>query len=82
MAGVASHSSAEDSSTQLNIVAEGSQWLSMGLSISRPSGISRLLIVMNLLTARHSSLMLSAKGWISGFIGRLLFSAQCCKHQQ
>ena len=56
-------------STQLNRVAEGSQWLSVGLSISRPSRVSHLVMVTNSLMAKHSSFMLSARGWASGLIG-------------
>ena len=56
-------------STQLNRVIEGSWQLSMGLSISRPSRMSRLVMVTNSLMARHSSFMLSARGWASGLVG-------------
>ena len=57
-------------STWLNIVAGGGRWLSMGLSISRPSNMSHLVMVTNSPTARHSSLTLSTKGRASGLVSR------------
>ena len=56
-------------STQLNRVMEGGWQLSMGLSISRPSRMSCLIMVTNSLTARHSSFMLSARGQASRLVG-------------
>ena len=70
------------SSTQLNMVMEGGWWLSLGLTILRPSRTSRLVMTTNSSTARLTSLTLSAKGWASGLTGRWLFSAQCCRHRQ
>ena len=58
------------SSTQLNRVMEGSWQLSLGLTILRPSRMSRLVMITNSPMARHSSLTLSAKGWASGLAGR------------
>ena len=68
--GVFSHPSVGGPSTQLNIVAGGGWQLSMGLSISRPSNMSRLVMVTNSPMTRHSSLTLSAKGRASGLVGR------------
>ena len=45
VASVVLHPSAGGPSTHLNRVMEGSQWLSMGLSISRPSRMSCLVMV-------------------------------------
>ena len=67
---VVSHPSVGGPITQLNRVMEGSWQLSMGLSISRPSRMSRLVMVTNSLMARHSSFMLSTRGQASGLIGR------------
>ena len=58
--GVFSRPSVGGPSTWLNIVTGGGQWLSTGLSISGPSNMSRLVMVTNSPTARHSSLTLSA----------------------
>ena len=69
MAGVVSRPWVGGPSTQLNRVAEGSRWLSVDLSILRPSRMSHLVMVTNSLMAKHSSFMLSAKGWASGLIG-------------
>ena len=68
VASVVSHPSVGGPSTQLNRVAEGGRWLSVGLSISRPSRMSRLVMVTNSLTAKHSSFMLSARGQATGLI--------------
>ena len=68
--GVFSHPSVGGPSTWLNRVTGGSWQLSMGLSISRPSRMSHLVMVTNSLMAWHSSLMLSARGWASGLVGR------------
>ena len=54
-----------ESNTQPNIVIGGGQQLSIGFSISSPSIISHLVMVMNSPMAWHSSLTLSAKGWNS-----------------
>ena len=67
---VVSHPLVGGPSTWLNRVAEGSWWLSMGLSISRPSRMSCLVMVTNSPMARHSSFMLSARGQASGLVGR------------
>ena len=66
--GVFPHPSVGGPSTWLNIVTGGGRWLSMGLSISRPSNMSRLVMVTNSPMAQHSSLTLSAKGQASGLI--------------
>ena len=58
--GVFSHPSVGGPSTWLNIVAGGGQWLSTGLSISRLSNMSHLVMVTNSPMAKHSSLTLSA----------------------
>ena len=58
------------SSTWLNMVKGGGQQLSTGLSISRLSNMSRVVMVMNSPTAQHNSLTLSAKGQTSGLTGR------------
>ena len=50
------------SSTQLNMVEGGGWQLSMGLSISRPSNMSHVVMVTNSPMAQHNSLTLSAKG--------------------
>ena len=68
-AGVVSHPSVGAPSTQLNRVTEGSQWLSVGLSISRPSRMFCLVMVTNSLMAKQSSFTISAKGWASRLIG-------------
>ena len=68
--GVFSCPSVGGSSTQLNIVTGGGQQLSTGLSISRPSNMSRLVMVTNSPMAWHSSLTLSAKGRASGLASR------------
>ena len=70
VASVVSHPSAAGPSTWLNRVTEGGQWLSMGLSISRPSRMSCLVMVTNSLMARHSSFMVSTRGWASGLVSR------------
>ena len=57
------------SSTQLNRVMDGSWWLSLGLTISRPSRMSHLVMITNSPMARHSSLTLSTKGQASGLTG-------------
>ena len=57
------------SSTWLNMVEGGGRQLSMGLSISRPSNMSRVVMVMNSPTAWHNSLTLSAKGQSSRLTG-------------
>ena len=58
------------SSYQLNMVTGGGQQLSMGLSISRPSNMSHVVMVMNSPTAWLNSLTLSTKGQTSGLTGR------------
>ena len=68
-ASVVSHPSVGGPSTQLNRVMEGGWWLSVGLSISRPSRMSCLVMVTNSLMAKHSSFTLSARGQASGLIG-------------
>ena len=68
-ASVVSHPSVGGPSTQLIRVTEGGQWLSVGLSILRPSRMFHLVMVINSLMAKHSSFTLSAKGRASGFIG-------------
>ena len=56
-ASVISRPSVGGPSTRLNRVAEGGQQLSLGLSNSRPSRMSRLVMVTNSLMAKHSSFM-------------------------
>ena len=56
------------SSTWLNIVEGGDQWLSTGLSISRPSNMSHVVMVTNSPMAWHNSLTLSAKGKLLGLL--------------
>ena len=56
------HPSVGGSSTWLNRVMEGSRQLSLGLTISRPSRTSHLVMITNSPMARHSSLTLSTKG--------------------
>ena len=83
---------AEDSSASCLLAGGFSTWLKMvvgdswcppsGSSISRPFITSSRVIFTNLQTAFLNSLMLSAKGQKSGFLGRLHFSAQCWRHQQ
>ena len=69
VAGGVFHPSVGGSSTCLNRVMEGGWWLSLGLAISRPSRMSRLVMTTNSPMARHSSLTLSAKGRASGLAG-------------
>ena len=66
--GILSHPLGGGPSTQLNRVTGGGQWLSMGLSISRPSSMSHLVIVTNSLTAWHRSLMLFTRGGHPGLL--------------
>ena len=80
--GVFCHPSVGESNTWPNIVVGGGRRLSTSFSISSPSIISHLVMVMNSPTAWHSSLTLSAKGWNSWLTGRETFSAQCCRHRQ
>ena len=68
-ASVVSHPLVGGPSTQLNRVMEGGQWPSAGLSISRPSRMSHLVMVTHSLMAKHSSFMLSGKGQASWLIG-------------
>ena len=82
VAGVVSCPLVGGPSTQLNRVAEGSQQLSMGLSILRSSRMSRLVMVTNSLMAKHSSFTLSARGqaseaywWVNFFCPMLQTSA-------
>ena len=72
VASVVSHSSVGGPSTQLNRVAEGGWWLTVGLSILRPSRMSCLVMVTNSLMAKHSSFTLSARGQHLGLsVGKL-----------
>ena len=59
-----------ESNTRLNMVIGGGWQLSVGLSIWRPSNMSRVVMVTNSPMARHNSLTLSTNGWTSGLIGR------------
>ena len=58
------------SSTWLNMVKGGGQWLSMGLSILRPSNMSHVVMVTNSPMAWHNSLTLSTIVQTSGLTGR------------
>ena len=60
--GVFSHPSVGESNAQPNTVIGYGRWLSISFSISSPSIISHLVIVMNSPTVWHSSLTLSPKG--------------------
>ena len=68
--GVFSHPLVGGPSTWLNIVAGDGWWLSMGLSILRPSNMSCVVMVTNSPMARHNSLTLSAKERASRLTGR------------
>ena len=74
--------SAGGSSTQLKMVVGDGWWPPSGSSISRPFITSSWVIFTNLQTACLNSLMLSARGQKSGFLGRLHFSAQLWRHWQ
>ena len=74
--------SAGGSSTWLKMVVGDGWWPPSGSSISRPFITSSWVIFMNSQMGCLNSLMLSAKGWKLGFLGRLHFSTQFWRHWQ